>query len=89
MKTSFPDILETEKFINGELKGGRSAVFQAKLLVSEDLRRDTFFQKVVYRLVQIYHRKKLKGEVVTVHERLFSDPAKVIFRERVTKLFNT
>ena len=89
MKTSFPDILETEKYINGELKGGQSAVFQAKLLVDEELRRDTFFQRMVYRLVLIYHRKKLKGEMVTVHERLFSDPGKATFRKLVTKLFNT
>lgn len=88
MKTSFSDIFYIEKFIKNELDAGQSVVFQARLLIDKELRCDTFFQRMVYRLIQLYHRKKIKAEIVNVHEKLFNDQTKSIFRENITKLFN-
>jgi hypothetical protein len=87
MKTSFHDIVETEKYLQRALDPGDAVVFEARLLVSGDMRRNVFFHKVVHRLVRIYHRKKLKAEVAAVHQRLFSDPSKASFRNHIANIF--
>ena len=88
MKTSFSEILKTEKYLNQELGTGDSLVFEARLLVDVELRKNTIFHKAVHRLVHLYHRRKLKNELQMVHERLFSDPEKTTFREGILKPFN-
>jgi hypothetical protein len=89
MKTLFRNILQTEKYLQQELTPEDSLVYQARLIVDADLRKDTFFHRMVHKLVRLYHRKKLKAQVETIHENLFNDPAKVHFRERIMKLFNS
>jgi hypothetical protein len=88
MKTSFPEIVETEKYLQQELDPQDNLLFEARLLVSDQWRRNTFFHKMVHRLVHLYHRKKLKAEVDAVHNKLFRDPAKGSFRNQFTNLFN-
>ena len=87
MKTSFPDIITTEKYLRRELDGQETLLFKARLLVSEEWRANTYFQKMVYRLVHIYHRRKIKAQVNAVHERLLKDPAKASFSTEVLSFF--
>ena len=87
MKTSLNDIVQTEKYLRKKLSEGDSLVFEARLLMSEELQRNTYFHTLVHRLVNLYYRKKLKSEVEAVHHKLFHDPAKTLFRTEVTSLF--
>lgn len=89
MKTSIADILLAERFIGGELPHGERLLFEAKLAIDKDLRRNLVLHKLVHRLVRLYHRKKIKREVVRVHNKLFQDPAKEQFRSSVLKHFNS
>ena len=89
MKTSLSETIEIEKYLLDELAPERALVFNARLLISAQLRKDTFFQKLVHRLVHLYHRRHLKREVEAVHARLFNDPSRLDFREGVMKNFNS
>jgi hypothetical protein len=88
MKTSLTDTIRTERFLRGELADDDRLAFNARLLVDQELRRNLFFQRMVHRLVALYHRRKLKAQLEGVHERLLNDPASVSFRESVIKYFN-
>jgi hypothetical protein len=35
----------------------------------------------------MYHRKKLKEELESVHQQIFSDPEKTIYQQHVYQLF--
>lgn len=88
MKTSFPDIIETEKYLQHELDPQDQLLFEARLLVSDQLKTNLFFHKMVHRLVRQYHRKKIKAEVEAVHHRLFRDPEKDSFCSEIKNFFN-
>jgi hypothetical protein len=88
MKTSLIDIIRTERFLRDELADDDRLVFNARLLVDQELRRNLFFQRWVYRLVELYHRRKLKAQMHGVHERLVNDPARAWFSESIIRQFN-
>lgn len=89
MKTSLNKTVEIEKFLQGVMAPQDVVLFQAKLLVNEDLGKSTLFQRLVYRLVKLYGRKKAKATVEALHSRLFDDPRKASFRESILKNFKT
>ena len=88
METSSTEIIETEKYLQDRLDHGRSLIFQARLLVDEELRRNALFHAMVHRLVKLYHRKQLKAEVAAAHRKLFHDNTKPDFRENILRIFN-
>jgi hypothetical protein len=89
MKTSLTDIARTEKFLRDELRPPEVLVYEAQMIVDEDLRKNTFYHRVVHSLVRAYHRKKLKAEVQEVHDKLFNDPARAHVWHELTKLFKS
>jgi hypothetical protein len=89
MKTSSTDLSRTEKFLRGELRTPDALVYEANLLIDEDMRKKTFYHRMVHSLVRAYHRKKLKAEVQDVHNQLFNDPAKAHVWREVIKLFKS
>ena len=89
MKTSIPETIEIEKYLQRRMEAGDSLIFQGRLLVDERLRSNTIFQRMVHRLVLLYYRKRLKARVRAVHHKLFTDPDRVDFREDIMKIFNT
>jgi len=89
MKTSFNNVVETEEFLRGAMPAQDALLFEARLLLDEELKTNTFFHRTVHRLVRLYGRKKTKAEVESVHARLFNDPCKSAFRESIFRIFNT
>jgi hypothetical protein len=87
MKTSFRDIIETERYLRRELDQQETLLFEAKLLVSEQWRRNTYFHKLVHRLVHAVQRKKLRSEAEDVYERLFQNPMNASFSAEIKDLF--
>jgi len=88
MRTSLNDIRLTEQYLLKQLSPEDALLFKAKLLINPVLRLNMLFQKKVYLLVAMYHRKKLKEETQTVHQRIFEDPAKKVFQQNIYNLFN-
>ena len=89
MKTSISETIQIEKYLLEQLSLGQKVLFEARLEHDESLRTKMFFQKVLRRLLRLYHRRKLKQEVAHIHDHLFHDPARIHFRESVLKHFNT
>jgi hypothetical protein len=88
MKTSLNNIKQLEKYLEGKLDPQEALVVEARLLSNPLLKLNFFFQKKVYELVQLYHRRKLKEEVKAVQLQLFSDPAKAAFQKNSYQLFH-
>lgn len=89
MKTSLAEIVRIEKFLAGQLDGADRLLFEGRLIIDKQLQKDVVLHRVVRRLVRLYYRKKIKGEVARAHARLFGDPAKARFRESVLQHFSS
>ena len=89
MKTSISDVIQTEKFILRELPAHGRVLFEARLIVESDLRFNTLYHRLLHRLVAFSHRRKIKREIESIHERLFQDPNKLHFKELVLKHFKS
>ena len=89
MKTSMSDVIQTEKFILGELPPDERVLFETRLVLETDLRFNTLYHRLVHRLVAFNHRRKIKRELENIHERLFQDPNKLHFKESVLKHFKS
>lgn len=87
MKTSYCEIIKTEKYLRGKMRPEDSLVFQARLLLDKDLERNTLFHRIVHRMVTLYFRKKLKREIQAAHTRLFNDPLHAGFKDEILKNF--
>jgi hypothetical protein len=88
MTTSWNDIALTEKFLAGNMSTAEALFFEARMLTNPVLKRNVRLQKMIYRLVFHYHRKKLRGEVDEVHNNIFNDPDRSEFQQKIFQLFN-
>jgi hypothetical protein len=89
MRTFFSEIAETERYLKGEMPPDESVLFQARLLLDRNLSEKAFYHAKVHRMALLYRRKKMKERLQAVHEKFFSDPKKLSFRERILQIFNS
>ena len=87
MKTSSTELIKTEKYLTCKLDAPERLLFEARLLLDNNLRTNTFIHRMVHRMVLLHARKKLRTEAEAVHERLFNGPGNRSLRE-IKKLFN-
>ena len=85
MKTSLTDIIKTEYYLCGGLSPEESLIFQARLVVDQELRKNTRFHKMVHRITCLYARKRAKSELERLYQRLLSHPGKATIRNSVNK----
>ena len=83
------NIVEIERYIEGRMEPTEAVLFEEKMQGDALLKLNVTLQRKVLALVRMYHRKRLRMELEEVHERLFNDPGKVTFRERVARIFTT
>ena len=88
MRTSLNNLRDIERYVEGSMRPGEEALFEGRLQANLVLRTNLLLFKKVMALVGMYHRKKLKVELEEVHQRLFKDPLRVAFRERILKIFS-
>ncbi len=87
MKTSLNDTQTIEQYLAGKLSPWNRMLFASRLKVNTGLRSDVELQKKTYWLVKIYHRKKMKEELESLHQQLFNNPDKKDFRRRMMEIF--
>lgn len=85
--TSFKEIQHAEQYIFGKLNTEERLLFEAQLLINPTFRKNVFFQKKVYNLIKLFGRRKMKHELDTIHDQIFSDPEKTAFQQNILKLF--
>jgi hypothetical protein len=88
MKTSLTEITHIENFLHGNLETGDRLVFEARILTDHSLSNRVISQQNLYTIVNHYGREKLRLELEELHQKLFTDPKKISFRERILRIFH-
>ncbi len=88
MRASLIEIKQIEDYLFRRMGKEDSLVFEAKLLLDDELRQKMLLQKKTYELVTLYSRKRLKEEIEEVHNKLFREPEHESFREKIVRLFS-
>ena len=87
MKTLLNKLQQIEGFILQTNNPGDKLVFEAQLLLDENLHQEVSLQKDAYAIINQYGRQKLRAEIETVHQQLFTQTKHQRFREKVLALF--
>ena len=72
-----------------DFQGGiyHKSKFESKLQKSKRLQLKLFYQKITYKIIQLYNREQLKIELEEIHDTIFSNPRKKEFHNRINKIF--
>jgi len=89
MRISLNNIREIESYIEGTMDRNDAVLFEEKMRSDSLLRLNVSLQEKVLSIIRMYHRKRLKIELEELHQRIFNDPGKVTFRERVMGIFRS
>ena len=87
MKTLLNKLQQIEGFILQTNNPGDKLLFEAHLLLDDNLHQDVNLQKNAYAIINQYGRRKLKADIETVHQQLFTQTKHQRFREKVLALF--
>ena len=87
MRTSLNNIATIEAHLHKKQQPADALLFDAKLLLDDDLQVNVTAQQQVYSLVQQYGRKQLKQEIETVHQQLFNTTKHLSFRQKIARIF--
>lgn len=87
MRTSLNNIAQTEAYLLKRTNPANALLFEAKILLDQDLQTRVSQQQQVYGLVQQYGRKQVKAEIEAVHQQLFNQPEHLSFRQKIARLF--
>ena len=87
MRTSLNNIAQIEAHLLGSQKPADALLFEARLLLDDSLQVDASAQKQVYNLVQQYSRKQLKQEIEAAHQKLFTRPEHLSFKQKIARIF--
>jgi hypothetical protein len=88
MKTSLNETRLIEMHLAGKAPAEERLLFEARLILQPDLRRNMHWQQKTYQLVQLYGRQQLKKEIEQVHQALFSPAtAHHSFKQKILSLF--
>jgi hypothetical protein len=89
MRTSLNEIKTIDAYLTGAMKPGELLLFEAKILVNRDLRKNVKLQKKVMSLVRHHHFTNLKETFNACHHALWNDPANAALKQAVIQLFKT
>lgn len=88
MRTSLNNIFETEQYLTGQLPPEDQLIYDARLIVEEDLKEQTRWQKHTYEVIRAYGRMKIRSRLEEMHERLMTEPQHTSFRNKILKIFS-
>jgi hypothetical protein len=87
MPTSLTEIAEIDDHLFNREQPGEALLFEAKLILSPELKDRVMWQKQTLNLVQQYGRNNLRTQIAAVHRQLFSLPQHQSFAQKVMRLF--
>jgi hypothetical protein len=87
MRTSLNEIATIEDHLLQKQQPGESLLFEAKMILDDDLHQKVQFQQKSYTLIKQYGRKNLKAEIEAVHQQLFTEPKHQTFRQKIAQIF--
>ena len=87
MRTSLNEIKQIEDHLLRLARPEDSLLFEAKMILDNNLRHSVLLQQQTYALVRQYGRKQLKAEIEAVHQQIFNDPKQHSFVDKILSLF--
>jgi len=87
MRTSLNEIRLIDGYIFNNNPAEEALLFDAMLIINPQLSGQIVWQKKAHTLLQQYSRKKLKAEIESAHQKLFSEPAHRNFRQKILSFF--
>lgn len=87
MMTSWNETKRIEAHLIGDSNPEDILIFDAQLLLDDELKDKVVAQQKAYEAIQQYGRKELKNEIEAVHQKLFTDPNYLSFRQKIMRLF--
>jgi len=85
--TSLNEIKLIDGYIFNNNPTEDTLLFDALLIINPQLSGQVVWQKKTHVIVQQYSRKKLKAEIESVHQKLFSQPSHRNFRQKIWSIF--
>ena len=87
MRTSLNNIKAIDDYILGNMAPGDALLFEANMLLNNDLVNDMGHQQNTYAVIRQYSRQKIKDEIVAVQKILATAPQHRGFMHRIANLF--
>jgi len=87
MTTSWNETQQIETHLLGTNHPSDTLLFEAHLLLDEELAEKVIMQQKAYEAIQRYGRKQLKSEIEAIHQTLFTQPKYIRFSQKVMRLF--
>jgi hypothetical protein len=87
MRTSLNNIQSIEDYLFGRMDPGDAVLFEANVLLNNDLKFEVQHQQSTYEMIRQYSRQKMKAEIRAVQETLATAPQHQGFMQRIAKLF--
>jgi len=88
MTTSWNETQQIEAVILKTASPGEALLFEAKLMLNNELADKVIWQQKTYGIIKQYARKQLKAEIETVHQQLFTQPQYRSFSQKIRQLFS-
>jgi hypothetical protein len=88
MKTSLIETQQIEAHLLRLSSPGEALLFEAKMLLDEELAEKLQWQKNACDMVKRYGRRQLKQEIEAVQQRLFSEARHKNFSEKIRQIFS-
>ncbi|MDR0265732.1 MAG: hypothetical protein LBJ04_21140 [Sphingobacterium sp.] len=87
MMTSWNETQQIEAYIFEIAQPEDVLLFEAKLLLDEELADKVTAQQKTYAAIRQFGRKQLKMEIEAVQQRLFTHPQHNSFSQKIIRLF--
>jgi len=81
------EIQRIEKYLTRQLPNVDRIVFEAELLINDQLRTDVEMQQYVYDMIHLNGQMKLRNEIKAVHDKLFSADLFSDFRKEIYAIY--
>ncbi len=88
MRTSLNNILETEHYLTEQLAPEDQLIYDARLIVDEELKEQTYWQQKTYNVIHAYGRMQLRNQLEQLHEQLMTEPQHTSFRNKIRNIFS-
>ncbi len=87
MRTSLNELKQIEDHLLQLNPAEDALLFEAKMILDNNLRNKALLQQRSYTLVQQYGRKQIKAEIEAVHQQIFTNPSAHGFVNKIRSLF--
>jgi hypothetical protein len=87
MRTSLTRLSSIEEFLAGNISQENRIVFDANLLLDNQLAIDISSQAEAYKIIKLCSRQILKSELETLHGKLLANPENKSFWSSIRKIF--